>query len=278
MWESSVAIEVELVRFYEEQKEISDARYNCAMRKLDGSQPTIPLKSNLLKNGQLATSVRAQNRAVANWLPPHYSGYCHAILEFTRYLLDISDSFPPPPTKSELASLPTLSDHAIFGNTAILWGVLEQWLRGQAVEQAKTFLQFLHSVQLFLYRKKTIETYLGTNALKYLPAIHCCSDTVDSPWREDLYVEWLHTVNGLSIDCVKEMRGEIWAAQQLAAQRKRATPADPQALISSNLPAECCRRTLELNIPDTERYLLINRNSQIESLESLLTRTRKLLK
>lgn len=88
---------------------------------ISGSQPQLPENSKLLKNGQIAKSVRAQNRAVAGWLPPHHTAYCQAISEFTRYLLDMPDTSlpPPPPTDSELAALPTLSEAAILGHTAV---------------------------------------------------------------------------------------------------------------------------------------------------------------
>lgn len=99
-----------------------------------------------------------------------------------------------------------------------------------------------------------------------------------SLWREDIYVEWLHAVDELSIKDVRENEGPRWAAQRLDARRKPSRRVDPLAPVAPSLPAQCYQRRLESSIPFTERYLLANKDSRIESLELLLSRTLRLLR
>ncbi|EGG00993.1 uncharacterized protein MELLADRAFT_111368 [Melampsora larici-populina 98AG31] len=339
--------------------------------------------------GRIAQSVKAQNRAVFAWLPPHHSAYCQAISEFTWYLLRVSDErFPPPPTNSELALLPMLSTAAILDNTAVfavdlspnnlpstqvlsgrrkaswinhkglflydlaqsgvpratlewivskdsrwndimlafvakhftwaleqnafsrysinpthitnekLWGVLERWVRGRAQERDKMMrnpesdfqklkVNNTRKKSLFEFRKQTISTYLGKDALAYLPSMDCCSDTEDvdgklyrvNPiWRENLYSQWLHSVDELSIKHEKETRGLRSAVRRLDGRRQPARREDHQASIAPNLPAQCYHSTVVSNIPETERYLVISNDSSVENLESLLSRTKSQLR
>lgn len=85
--------------------------------------------SMLWKQGGLASTVKAQNRAVASWLPERNSGFCQATTDFLKYLLGvapINSIYPPDPTDEEISRLPSYSINDIGNNLSVFSVILPE--------------------------------------------------------------------------------------------------------------------------------------------------------
>lgn len=83
----------------------------------------------LWKSGKPAKTVRAQNRAVASWLPDRNSAFCQASTDFFKYLLGISPSnsiYPADPTSDQIANLPDCSLEIISKDQSIFAVILPE--------------------------------------------------------------------------------------------------------------------------------------------------------
>lgn len=123
------------------------------------------------------TSLKAVNRAVADWLPDHNSGTCEAVTDFVKFLLGrlkLGESYPAPPTLNEISRLPQLSYQSILEDRRIFALELEVEDPPPAVN-----LPPRHQASWFTYRK----LFIHDLCMSGIPRV-----TVD--WKRSVYSPW----------------------------------------------------------------------------------------
>lgn len=143
-------------------------------------------------------------------------------------------------------------------------------------------------LQLFNFRRQTIEKVLEVDPSLLLPSVDCCSDTEDDgvdiravglTWRSKPYEEFLHAVDCLSFKASSQVHGGRWATRRLDARRKPALRQNTSASICPDLPKNCYNWASDALKPlgPTQEHVLSHKPATT-TLESLLSKIYAMLK